>query len=255
LDTADAHDEVNVALDRLIEWVQAESDIATRLRVLNAWKDTVIAAARHDARSPIATVRSTGQTLLNRGDALSTAERMQLRRIVVHQSGKAIRLLDELFDLDRVVAGTGEPRRTQVAVDDLVRTVTREIEMQGRHLTTEVTATHARIDAVLFDRVVENLLRNTVAHTPAGTRVALGVHPLSGGVEVIVDDDGPGVPADVRETAFELFVHAATGPDDAGGSGIGLAVVSMAAQLHGGTARIGDSPLGGARFVVELPGA
>ena len=68
---------------------------------------------------------------------------------------------------------------------------------------------------------------------------------------VLVDDDGPGIPPEDRERVFERFTRgAATG---APGSGLGLAIVAQQAELHGGEARIEDSPLGGARLILKLP--
>ena len=71
-----------------------------------------------------------------------------------------------------------------------------------------------------------------------------------------VDDDGPGVPPDQRERVFERFVRLDEArARDAGGSGLGLAIVTEVVRAHGGSVAVGDSPLGGAQFVVRLPAA
>ena len=71
-----------------------------------------------------------------------------------------------------------------------------------------------------------------------------------GGGRLVVDDDGPGVPERERDEVFERFSRG-----KGGGSGLGLAIVAQQARLHGGDAHVEDSPLGGARFVVDLPGS
>ncbi|HVE68960.1 MAG TPA: HAMP domain-containing sensor histidine kinase, partial [Solirubrobacteraceae bacterium] len=101
--------------------------------------------------------------------------------------------------------------------------------------------------------LVDNLLENAARHGREAGRVTATVAPRpGGGVRVTVDDDGPGIPASEREVVLERFVRGrgAHGP----GSGLGLAIAAAQAQRHGGTLRLEESPLGGARAVAELPG-
>ena len=72
------------------------------------------------------------------------------------------------------------------------------------------------------------------------------------GVEIAIDDDGVGVPEEERDGLFERFVRGSTASHS--GSGLGLALVAQQAELHGGTASLEDSPLGGARLLLRLPG-
>jgi len=105
-----------------------------------------------------------------------------------------------------------------------------------------------------LDRVVENLLDNAAHH--AGGAVHVEVSPCRGGVAVTVDDAGPGIPPDMREEVFERFSRGsgAGRRGDSGGTGLGLALVARHVRAHHGTVRIDDSPYGGARVVVEIPG-
>ena len=76
------------------------------------------------------------------------------------------------------------------------------------------------------------------------------------GVLLTADDDGAGIPPEHRDRVFDRFVRLDEGRSrDAGGSGLGLAIVAEVARAHGGSVRVDDSPLGGARFVVTLPAA
>ena len=82
----------------------------------------------------------------------------------------------------------------------------------------------------------------------------IGVRPAADSVEILVDDQGPGVPPDARELVFERFFRLDESRSRAGGgAGLGLAIVRQFVELHGGSIRIEDSPGGGARFVVRLP--
>jgi two-component system, OmpR family, sensor histidine kinase PrrB len=97
---------------------------------------------------------------------------------------------------------------------------------------------------------VDNAIANAVKHGGA-TRVQLSAVSSREGVEIAVDDNGSGVPEDERHVVFERFSRGSTASHS--GSGLGLALVAQQAQLHGGTASLEDSPLGGTRLLLDLP--
>jgi signal transduction histidine kinase len=99
-------------------------------------------------------------------------------------------------------------------------------------------------------RLVLNLVENAVNHTPAGTRISVRARGAGERVELLVEDDGPGVPPDLRERIFERFVRA--GGDCGPSTGLGLAIVRAVAIEHGGEVVLEDARPG-ARFVVTLP--
>src|SRR5205085_12483000 len=97
--------------------------------------------------------------------------------------------------------------------------------------------------------IVENLLVNASKYTPTGSPVCIRVNAVDGGAMISVDDEGPGVPDDVKEAIFQPFRQAERG---SAGAGIGLSLVSKFAELHGGRAWVEDRPGGGACFRVFL---
>lgn len=99
--------------------------------------------------------------------------------------------------------------------------------------------------------VIDNAIANAVKHGGA-TEVQLSVASSADGVQITVDDDGSGVPEDERAAVFERFSRGSTASRS--GSGLGLALVAQQAELHGGTASLTHSPLGGARLVLTLAG-
>jgi two-component system OmpR family sensor kinase len=108
------------------------------------------------------------------------------------------------------------------------------------------------LDRRLLARAVCNLLRN--AQKYASGRILLSASRAEGAVEIVVDDDGPGIPESEREKVFDPFYRLDRSRDRAtGGFGLGLSITRKAVALHGGTVRTEDSPLGGARFVITLP--
>ena len=108
------------------------------------------------------------------------------------------------------------------------------------------------LDRRLLARAVCNLLRN--AQKYASGRILLSASRGEGAVEIVVDDDGPGIPESEREKVFDPFYRLDRSRDRAtGGFGLGLSITRKAVALHGGTVRTEGSPLGGARFVITLP--
>jgi len=100
------------------------------------------------------------------------------------------------------------------------------------------------------ERIVENLIRNALRHTPPGTQVDIRVDRTDDGVALLVEDRGPGVSDELPTTIFEPFMR---GDSSDGGAGIGLSLVARFAELHGGTAGVEDREGGGASFRVFLP--
>jgi two-component system, OmpR family, sensor histidine kinase PrrB len=98
--------------------------------------------------------------------------------------------------------------------------------------------------------VIDNAIANAVKHGKA-TQVQLSARTSRAGVEIVVDDNGSGVPEEERAGMFQRFTRGSTASQS--GSGLGLALVAQQAELHGGTASLEDSPLGGIRLLVRLP--
>jgi signal transduction histidine kinase len=103
-------------------------------------------------------------------------------------------------------------------------------------------------------QALRNLLRNAIVHTEPAGLVRLSAYRHGARVQLIVDDDGPGIPEEQRERIFDRFARldAARGRDN-GGAGLGLSIVRAIALAHGGGVAVGSSPEGGARFILELP--
>ena len=137
-----------------------------------------------------------------------------------------------------------------VVVDDEVRQLreTSRVEID----TSRVSAAEVLGNRSQLSRVVRNLLSN--ATRLATQRVTVALSSGERGVELVIDDDGPGIPAADRDRVFERFVRldeARTAAD--GGAGLGLSIAHDIVTAHGGSITIGESPNGGARLTVCLP--
>jgi signal transduction histidine kinase len=209
-----------------------------------------VADASHELRSPLASIRQTAEVARAHPGALPEGE---LAEAVLEESLRMQRLVEQLLLLTRADEGQVLRSPRDVDLDDLVLTEARRVARAG--LTIDSSGVHAgrvRGDETSLAQVVRNLVDNAVRH--ARSQVALALHEVGDQVELVVEDDGVGVPEEERERVFERFVRLDDArARDAGGSGLGLAIVAEIARVHGGSVSVSESASGGARFVVHLP--
>jgi signal transduction histidine kinase len=212
-----------------------------------------VSDAAHELRSPVATIRQHSELALNHPDAVPTED---LARTVLDEDLRLQRLVEDLLLLARMDERTEDVPSEQVDLDDIVlEEIERVRQTNGTAIDARrLSAGRVRGDRRPLSRLVGNLLENAARH--ARSTVAVALHEQGGEVVLQVDDDGPGVPEEDRARIFERFVRLDAARDrDTGGTGLGLAIVAEVAALHGGTSRVLDSPMGGARVEVRLPRA
>jgi two-component system sensor histidine kinase KdpD len=117
----------------------------------------------------------------------------------------------------------------------------------------EVEPMVADVDGPKVERILENLLVNAAKHTPPNTVVRVRIQRHDTGLLLAVEDEGAGVPDDLKEVVFRPFERGPRAPTHAPGTGIGLSLVARFAELHGGRAWVEDRVGGGASFRVFLP--
>jgi signal transduction histidine kinase/GAF domain-containing protein len=233
-----------------------EREAAQRLRMLDEMKNTFLEAVSHDLRTPLTSILGSALTLertkldLPAGDALDMVGR------IAANARKLERLLSDLLDLDRLQRGIVSPNRRATDLEDFVLRVVSEMDTKGRRIELDIQAGSVQIDQAKTERIVENLLSNSLRHTPKDAKIWVRALLQDDGVLFIVEDDGPGVPAELQEAIFEPFRQApGSSSVHAPGVGIGLSLVRRFAELHGGNAWAEGREGGGASFHVFLPGS
>ncbi len=240
---------------------------AVRMEDLNRRNERLEAVAElsaslaHEIKNPLASIRSSVEQLTR--PTLAVDDRQLLQGLIVNESDRLSRLLSEFIEFARIRA----EHRELVDAVELVRGATR---LAGAHPDAPGSATirlvgvdgsaWVRCDQDLLHRAVFNLTLNALQYTPAGGEVVVAIErgrerswlspdqPET--VRFSVSDQGPGVPPDEITRIFDPFYTTR-----AGGSGLGLSVVHRAAAAHDGMVFVEPSPTGGARFVLEIPGA
>ena len=223
-----------------------------------------VADASHELRTPLATVQ--GYAELHRQGALATTEQADAAMERIEGESKRMTgLVEDLLVLARLddepVDMQGEVDLTVLAADAVadarVRAPERTIRLVGRDGPLVPTVVHGS-DSRLR-QVLTNVLANALAHTPEGSpvEVRLGqVEDGDGGAAVVeVIDHGPGIPESERRRVFERFVRfdPSRSRGTGGGSGLGLSIVAAIVAAHRGRVGIGETPGGGATFIVRIP--
>jgi signal transduction histidine kinase len=242
---------IELAFERA-ELLARERQTVRRLEELDDLKNTFLSAVSHELRTPLAVIMGSAMTLAERGDRLAEEEFRELLATLVDSSRKLDALLTDLLDLDRLTRGVLELRRQPTDIGDLVRRVLDTLPLDGRTTNVETESVVVAVDAAKVERIAENLIANAARHTPVETPVWVRVVRVEDGCCLIVEDAGPGIPAELRESIFEPFRRGAQSAY-VPGTGIGLSLVERFAALHGGRAWVEEREGGGASFRVFLP--
>lgn len=225
-------------------------EMAARLSALIAGRTELLQAVSHELRTPLQRLRMATELLTDeRADA---AERRALADRVERDLDELDALVAELLAWGRSDAGPLRPER--VAVDEVLAEAAQRARGAGAtDVAVAASGLWIRADATVARRAVGNLAENAARHGRG--RVRLAARAAGAQVEVLVDDDGPGVPAADRDRVFEPFVRLDPARGG-GGTGLGLAIVARAAAAHGGRVAVEEGgALGGARFCLALPAA
>ena len=221
-------------------------------------RDDFVSGVSHELRTPLAQIRLFAD-LLESGRLGEPAQRARSVRIINEESRRLTYLVENILHFSRGQRDANRLSPQPVEVSALVAEVVdgfaplaRDVEFATRVEPGVV----ARIDRDAFRQVLLNLLDNAAKYGPRGQTVQVGMAVVGFAVRIWVRDAGPGVPREDRARIWEPYRRLDRAADAAvGGSGIGLAVVRDVVELHGGRVWVEDAPGGGARFVVELPGA
>jgi signal transduction histidine kinase len=241
---------------QLVKALDTEKEAATRLRSLHEMQNSFLQAVSHDLRTPLTSILGCALTLegsLDNGQISREDEHDLVGRIATN-ARKLHRLLTNLLDLDRMSRGIVAPNRNDVDVTQILSSVLEEsaTDTHPIELTTRERV-HAYIDAAQVERIVENLVANAIRYTPAGTPIWVRATGDGESVLIVVEDAGPGIPEELRESIFESFRQGNEVVTHNPGVGIGLSLVTRFAELHGGRAWVEDREGGGASFRVYLP--
>jgi len=249
--------EIGDAAEELSLLAASFNELLSRLDQSFAGMRRFVADASHELRTPIAAIRGEADVALSRDR--SAAEYRQSLAIVLDESRRLSRLVDDLLNLARADAGHVRLQVTDFYFNDLLAECCRSLEARagGRHIALECRPgpdVMFRGDEELLRRLVLNLLDNAIRYTPPGGRIAASLEAHGSQMQIRIADTGMGIPPEAAAHIFERFYRADKARSRVeGGFGLGLSIVKWIAESHRGAVTVSSRPEEGSTFTVTLP--
>ena len=244
---------IAIALER-VHYVDVARDALIKIES-ERLRNSLLAAISHDLRTPLAALLGLSEAMTLTHPPMSS-EQVDIARTMGDETRRLIALVNNLLDMARIQSGEVKLDLQWHSLEEVVGSA---IASSRAALGTRKVAVGIprdlpllQMDAVLMERVLANLLENAGKYTPPDAHVAIDARALGGGIEIAVEDDGPGIPAGQEEAVFEKFVRGAA-ESATPGVGLGLAICRAIVEAHHGTIRAEAARARGARFVIRLP--
>ncbi len=225
--------------------------LADRLTEADLVRTALLAAVGHDLRTPLAGLKAAVSSLRQDDVEWEPEARAELLATVEESTDRMAALVGDVLDASRIQAGAVTVRPVAVAVDEVAALAVLGAPPGTVALDVPDDLPLVRVDPVLLERVVVNLVDNAVRHSPAGRVADVAARAAGRGVELRVADHGPGVPSELWEAMFAPFQRL----DDrsVGGAGLGLAIVRGFAAAMDVTVTPSHTPGGGLTMTLLLP--
>lgn len=269
-DQRDLDSEALALLDTLAEQTASALDRAMLSREIVSAKtateaervrNTMLASISHDFRTPLSSILGSASSLLDYGERLDPAARNDLLQHIKVEAEGLDELVRNLLAVTRIDAGALELRRDWVDLREVVQRIVSAARRRGAAQSFTIGLSSdlplIRADAALIEQAVGTVVANAVAHTPRETIITIESIITENEIELMISDNGPGIPAEALPRIFEKFVSlgAASSADGGHGTGLGLAIAKGIAEAHGGSVEA-QSPVAdghGTRFILHLP--
>ncbi len=202
-------------------------------------RTTMLAGVSHDLRTPLTRMKLALAMLPD------TADAEELKRDVAEME----KMIESYLEFASDISSTGEPEQFDIA--DLVREIAEEVGAQDRLSVGDMPVLRFEGRRAPLKRAISNLAGNGLKYAD---KVAISAGRRGPYFEITIDDDGPGIPEEKRRDVFKPFYRLDEARSRHEGVGLGLSVVREVARSHGGDITLSDSPMGGLRAVIKLPG-
>src|SRR6266851_7350447 len=250
-----------VAIERVT--LAADIDQARLGEERERLRSSMLTSVSHDLRTPLASIIGGLSSLKSYRDRYDEPTRDELLGTALSEAERLDRFVGNLLDMTRLDAGAIAPKREGVDAGDLVSTALRRAMplLKDKVVVPSVTPglPPLSLDFVLAEQVLFNLLDNAAKYSPVGGRIEVEARPVAGAVEIVVRDEGPGIPADALDRLFHKFYRADAGDRQRAGTGLGLAIAKGFVEALGGTITARNRPdsseggRSGAEFIVRYP--
>lgn len=252
-------------IERLYKELQAAFERASHaeaLRQSEKLKTALLDAVTHDLRTPLTSIKASITTLLdeldaggngNQAVALDDESRREMLVVINEESDRLNRFIGGLIELARIEAGEMRLRRNWGAAEEIIAAALTRAEplTRGHVVKTEIEADLpvARVDARAVSEVIYTLVDNAAKYSPTGTTIRVeAARAGEDALQIAVEDEGRGIPLELRERVFDKFFRATRDGDvstrEPSGTGMGLAIAKGIVEAHGGRIRVEDGEAG-----------
>jgi signal transduction histidine kinase len=223
---------------------------------LDKLRSAVLSNVSHELRTPLTGILGSAQNLRDGLAGQLTQEQREYVQMIEKDSGRLIRVVNELLEWGRLQAGHIRLQREPVAIEPMLDEVFMVVRTTARgkevHLEHEGASGQVAADADKLKQILINLVDNAVKFSPSGARVRVRAQGDRTGLRIDVDDQGPGIATEDLPHVFDRF-YRGRNSDAAAGSGLGLAIAKNLARLHGGDIAVRSQPGRGSTFTLSLP--
>jgi signal transduction histidine kinase len=215
-----------------------------------------LGALSHELRTPLTSLLGYAVTLKRIEEtnaSIAREEKAAMLDAMVRKANELDSLIGDLLDLDRMTTGVTQALRKPVELRGLILRVTERLEVGRDRVRVDSMSCVMPLDPSKVERILEILLKNAFRYAPDGSQVAVVMRLADEGVTICVEDEGPGIPDEVRLELFEPFRQSPGEWSHSPGVGIGLSLAQRFAELHGGRVWSEARSQGGSAFYVFLP--
>ncbi len=245
--------QIALALER--EMLRTAAEQAHVLAESERLHKTLLNSISHELRTPLATITGAASSLMETKALENSDQRAVLLSDIYSAAHRLNRLVKNLLDMTRLESGRLKLNLEWCDAGDLVNVVLHSLENELAHHTVRVEVAPdlplAKMDFVLMEQTLANILLNATQHTPAGTSITLRVTTEERELLFVIEDEGPGFPAEALKHIFERFYRLPK--TRTGGTGLGLSIARGFVEAHGGAITAENHIGKGARFIMRLP--
>jgi two-component system sensor histidine kinase KdpD len=249
-------DQAALAIERV--QLVADVDRAKLAAEADRLRSALLTSISHDLKTPLAAILGASGTLRDYFDSMPAEDRTDLLWTVVDESERLNRFIANLLDMTKIESGAMEPNYALHYAGDIAGTALRRAAKILDHHRTEMTIAAdlpmVRVDPVLFEQVLFNLLDNAAKYAPEGSVIRIEGWADADNVVVQVSDEGPGIPPADLTRVFDTFYRVRKGDQVRAGTGLGLSICRGFIEAMGGTITAGNrTDRSGAVFTIRLP--
>ncbi|WP_455169896.1 ATP-binding protein [Aegicerativicinus sediminis] len=253
------HGEMGLLANTFNDMAETIQSNINELQSVDNLRKELIANISHDLRTPIASIRGFVETLMIKEDELNEEEKQRYMEIVLKNSDKLKKLVDDLFELSKLEAKQRSLQPEAIQIAELIQDIADKYRIIAKRKGVSINTVYSKdlplvyADIALIDRALQNIIDNAIEHCEPGDVVSLELSREDNEVKISVSDTGSGIPPQELPHIFERYRKGKFLTDSEKGSGLGLAIVKKIMDVHNIKIHVKSIINQGSEFFFRLP--